>query len=146
MLQKHSDSGFFSHLHSEDSLSYIELIAATNNLRRDVILNFGTHYVFYGFKPVKVWLTDYHKGVIFSFLNGLHFENSAKKSDIQVHSKNLIAYLEQHYLPFKLNHKDSSFSIKTLVHHTPHAFSKRATNICGINRSAYPNKSARHHR
>ncbi len=140
MFQQYSEDGLFSHRWGEGSLSFIELVAATNHLRRAIILNFGSTSVFYAFKPIKIWLKDHQKGVIFSFLNGLHFDTSAKESDAQIHSKDIVPYLEQHYLPFKLNNPDNSL----YVHNNKS--NKRESNITGINRPAFPNKLTKRHR
>lgn len=140
--QQHDGDGLFSHKWGEGSLGYIELVAATNHLRRNTILNFGTRNVFYVFKPVKIWLIDHHKSVLFSFMNGLHFDTTVKEPDVKLFSKDVVHYLEMHYLPFVFNTKAHVANL----HSPTHAIVKRDNCIRGINRSAYPNMSARHRR
>ena len=142
MFPEDDKDGLFPHRWREESLEYIELVAATNHLRKSIILNFGTRTVFYVFKPVKIWLIDHHKSILFSFMNGLHFDSTAKEPDVKLFSKDVIEYLQMHYLPFVFNTKAHVSNLQCPMH----AISKRENCIRGVNRSAYPNTSARHRR
>ncbi len=74
----------------------IDLIHQTEQLRKSAMLEIGHKYHSAALKPFKIYLKDHEKSFSFSFLNGLHYENTTKECDIVLYSFELKEYLQSH--------------------------------------------------